>query len=131
MKIHYIDDMRTGKIRVRKVDEKNLAEIAAENAKKNGRGIAYAHGGRVANAYKYPALTEAVVAVAFCIKNEIHVAIYGRQINANKVTLGGVMSACLGGEARPLTDRRYNKHSKQKAREYIYSDVKKNFVELY
>jgi hypothetical protein len=75
------------------------------------------HGGTVANAYNYPAVTDAVVAVAFADLDVV--VIWAGELRANKVTRGGVVSSLLGDEARPLFDERYHPDKARAARAFV------------
>lgn len=106
------------RLRVRRVDEVALAARAREAAVAQGKWkILIQHGGGVANAYKYPADTEAALAVASptgCV------VVWMNRLPANKVTLGGAASKCLPG-SRALFDDRYGETAKEAARKRIQS----------
>ena len=115
-------DWRRPLRRTRKVDEMKLAAEAREIAltqRKDQTAVLAEHGGTVANAYNYPALTDAVVAVAL----EDIVVIWADEIPANKATLGGVVAALFGAEARPLFDDRFGAEKGRAARAYIIAEA--------
>ena len=64
--ITIIEDVRNSRQRVRLVALEHVAKVAARRSAELGVPITDCeHGGTVANAYGYPAVTEAVVVVAF------------------------------------------------------------------
>ena len=94
-------DVPTTRLRVRRIDE---AAIAADVSYTDGKWHAQVtDGGSVANAYKYPADTEAALAVC---DPAGRVIVWMARLPANKVTRGGAANACLRG-ACDLFDGRY------------------------
>ena len=103
--ITIIEDHRNPRQRTRLVALEHMAKIASHRATKSGAPVTDCeHGGTVANAYNYPASTEAVVVVAF---PSGQVAVWTATIPANKATLSGAAVACLGDWVRPVWDNRY------------------------
>jgi hypothetical protein len=93
----------------RRVNEETLAEDARRKAQDSGEWqVLCCHGGSVANAYKYPADTEAALAVA---SPAGFVVVWMARLPANKVTKSGAANTCLPG-TRALFDPRYGEHSK-------------------
>jgi len=91
------------RLRVRRVNERALALEVRRAAQESGDWeIRCVHGGSVVNAYKSPADTEAVLAVA---NPAGLVVVWMARLPANKVTLSGAANACLKG-SRPLFDKR-------------------------
>jgi hypothetical protein len=107
----------TGKrLVVRKADTQEAARKAVEKAMALGHPhIRLDHGGDVANAYKHPASTEAVLTVA---SPDGKVVQWGGRVAANKVTFGGAADECLPG-ARALFDGRFSKAKRVAARAMI------------
>lgn len=131
MKVFVIDDERTGKIRVRSVNTDSLVREVAEDAAKSKHGRAYIvqHGGTVCNSYGYPAATEAVVVVAIRDESgEVNVAVYATQIRANKATLGGVMSNCLGYAFAPVCDDRFSVTARKAATKALYKKAAEDML---
>lgn len=106
-KVVRVNDDRNTRRRTRRVDSIGVAEDAARKAGETGRTtIVCRTGGGVANAYRYPALTDAVLAVAVCRNGGVCVAVWATEIPANKATNGGAAAACVPA-ARPVFDFRY------------------------
>lgn len=115
------DARRSGR-KTRIVSDSILRETAlAAAVSKAGRSWKCRIGGTVANAYKYPASTDAVVCVALCIGREIVVVMWATEIAANKATHGGAMAACVGGACRALCDARYGADATAAARDALYA----------
>ena len=87
----------TGRRRTRIVDQDRQIEAVVTDARKNG-GVAFdvTHGGTVANAYKYPAITDAVGTVAIIHNGIEHVWSEATTIAANKATCSGAAAATIG-----------------------------------
>jgi hypothetical protein len=101
------------RLSVRSVDVRSCLEDALANAKKRGRTVAHAyHGGNVANAYNYPADTEALVVIA---APDGRITAETGRLPANKVTESGVAACCLGDWARPYFDDRFGPVAKRNA----------------
>ena len=81
------------------------------------------HGGSVANAYRYPADTEAALGLA---SPAGLVVVWMARLPANKVTLGGAANACLPG-TRALFDGRYGEHCKQEAWQLLKAAHREHF----
>jgi len=101
----------------RRVNEKGFANDTAALAKHfNSWQIRVTHGGSVANAYGYPAITEAVLAVSDPYGNCVY---WTSRLPANKVTDRGAANACLF-PAGDLFDARVTDESRrQNAMEYL------------
>lgn len=114
--IAVISSIRT-RLRVRRVNERAVAERARQEALQAGAWkIRCVHGGAVANAYKSPADTEAVLAVA---NPAGFTVVWMSRLPANKVTLGGAAQACLPG-TRALFDKRFS----EEATEEVWENIK-------
>lgn len=102
------------RLRTRRVDEMGVCQGAVLRAQETGEPYcSCVHGGGVANAYGYPAETEAVVAVGF----SDGVCVYAcRRTSANKVTDAGAADAAWGGAARHVWDRRVKEDLKAEMR---------------
>ena len=87
----------TGRRRTRIVDQDRQIRNVVEKARKSG-GVAFDvdHGGTVANAYKYPAITDAVGTVAIIHNGVEHVWSEATTIAANKATCSGAAAATIG-----------------------------------
>ena len=106
--------------RVRRVNETALRKWALEEAQKTGRPFVWAcHGGTVANAYKYPANTEACLVVAFPTG---HLWMSVTFIPANKATRAGAAAAHLPA-AREVFDKRYGEARREAARTKVVAQV--------
>lgn len=101
------------RLRARRVDEESLSRYIATLGKRSDDGwIANViHGGRVANAYKYPADTECALAVS---NPAGIVVVWLTRTHARGVTLRGAAKACLRG-AGDLWDGRVNQERKDDA----------------
>jgi hypothetical protein len=102
--IEIVKPPTTPRLRVRRVDFD--AEAFSREATAAQTWLYYAtHGGSVANAYKYPAATEAVVAIA---SPDGRVAVWHDRARANKVTLCGAATAATNDQAAAMLwdDRR-------------------------
>ncbi len=105
------------RLRVRRVNEHALAAETRQKAIRTGSwAIRCRHGGSVANAYKYPADTEAVLAVSNPAGLTV---VWMARLPANKVTLAGSANACLSG-SRALFDKRYG----EAAAEAVWENIK-------
>jgi hypothetical protein len=83
------------RLRARRIDEDALvAQVKQSALSKNDWSVHVVNGGGVANAYKYPAETEAALAVS---DPQGNVVLWLARLPANKVTLYGSANACLGG----------------------------------
>lgn len=116
------EDGRSGRIRVRKVSGECLFRRAVAEAVFLGRSWQAKHGGGVANAYKYPASTEAVLCAAVydAAAGVVRAKLWAGELPANKVTLGGVTD--LFG-FRAMGDDRYGPAAKAFAAAMMYGEV--------
>lgn len=122
MKTNYIlisEPLR--RLRLRRVNEELLAkEVSTRASDKNKFSWIVAHGGSVCNNYGYPANTEG--AVIACIPRHKPL-VWVTRLPANKVTLSGVIAACLGEALRPVVDKRFSKENKKQTidrfKEYV------------
>jgi hypothetical protein len=130
MKTVILSDNRPGRRRTRIVDLDNVAQRAANRAlESKGAGFACSHGGAVANAYRYPAGTDAVFAVAVPARDgEVIVAVFAERIPANKATLAGAATAAFGGMARPIFDDRYGDEARRAARIAVRAAVEEQLA---
>lgn len=104
-----------GRRKVRTVDVTAAANRAREKSLEGGTWHATCrHGGDVANMYGYPATTEGVLAIS---DPQGNVVVWWHDLNANKVTLGGVAS--IVPPARWLYDGRTTAAKKDEAWEAI------------
>ena len=95
MLVRFASRFEGRRLRVRRVDEDSFAGRVAERAIEEDTWVAdVTHGGDVANAYRYPAETECVLAISDPFGN---VVVWTGRAPANKVTLRGAAEACLGG----------------------------------
>jgi hypothetical protein len=101
-------DPQLPRLRVRRVAEGTIAELAVAAAVEAGRpAIRADHGGGVANAYRYPAETETLVTVAF---PDGRVVQWHGRAPANKVTrtfAGDLFDGRCGKERRALSRARW------------------------
>lgn len=105
------------RLRVRQVDEHHVADYVLTASHVLGAPEVYVHhGGGVANAYNYPAVTEGIVSVGFPDGSLVQ---WGARLSANKVTNSGVLFACLGSWARPYGDLRFDIEAQAEARRKI------------
>lgn len=109
----------TSRLRVRRVDERALAQHVKDDQEPGWRA-SVRHGGNVANCYGYRADTEAALAVR---SPRGHVVVWMARLPANKVTLGGAADACVPG-SRALWDSRYGRDAEKAA----WWMIKKAFV---
>ena len=124
-----IADDRSGRIRVRSVDHREVAARALEKARETGQPrVQVRHGGSVCNTYGYPAATEAVLAVAFPLKGDFVAVVYASQLAANKVTLRGAAARCLPC-AGALFDRRCNAATKAAAKAATVRQAKADYFQ--
>ncbi len=125
-KIRYIGDWSSRRLRVRRVYEEYEAHSCASEAIENGQWVVLgADGGAVANAYRYPAATEAALIIA---APDGRVVVYrGARVPANKVTPAGVAKAYGSVDAAVLLDRRYGKSRKAAA----LAALKEQFAGIY
>jgi hypothetical protein len=96
------------RLRERRVDEHYEASFAQNLSTRTDQGpalIKVIHGGDVASSYGYPACTEGLVTVAFP-NGDVYQ--WGARLPANAVTKSGVLAACVGDWARPISDERFN-----------------------
>ena len=99
------------RLRARRVDEQDVADRACAKFTAGDRfsPIEVQHGGGVANAYKYPAETECVLAVAV---SPTVAVVWARRKPANKVSLAGA----AGPEFRDVFDARVSPERREAAR---------------
>ena len=112
------DPLDGSRVRTRRVtwSEYHSQELAKKARASGGWHFHVEHGGAVANAYKYPATTSTLLAVAS--PEGMVVVWYGTLINANKASLCGAANACVAG-AGDLFDGRTGKARKERARELL------------
>ncbi len=114
-----IIDNRTRKLRARRVNVDAMISRAIVRAAELGRPVVRAaNGGGVCNSYDYRAYTDGVVAVAF---PDGRAVAWCKTLPANKVTISGVLAACLGAWARPFGDERFTSQATDTARGMIVS----------
>ena len=91
------------RLRARRVDEDYFAESVSQRAQKQNEWVVdVEHGGGVANAYKYPAETECVLAVS----DPFGIVVYWTaRTRANMVTYRGAALACLAVAADLFDER--------------------------
>lgn len=121
MKLNVIEVTSFGarRLRARRVCEENVAAHAARKAAAQDDWYATVrHGGDVANAYKYPAETECVLAISDPFGN---VALWTGRKRANGVTCRGAAEACLEGTG-PLFDERIKNPSLREAAMQLLKD---------
>ena len=120
--VEIVKSPTTPRLRVRRVDFD--AEAFGHEAIATQTWLYYAtHGGSVANAYKYPAATEVVVAIA---SPNGRVAVWHDRARANKVTLCGAATAATNDHtAAMLWDDRRSKarEAAQAACRILHADV--------
>lgn len=116
-----VADSTTGRIRVRacSLDTAETAVKAASS--QSGRCIRATHGGGVANAYGYPAETEAEVQLGLVCDSGIFVGVWRAQLPANKVTVSGAAAACTG---RRLFDGRFREERLAAQRDALEADFR-------
>ena len=115
-----IIDKTNSRRRVRTVDQSAQIDRAIKTAAEKGVAVKCTHGGGVANAYKYPATTQACGTVAIRHNGVDYVYSEATQIEANKVTLGGASAATLRTR---LYDNRYNEKSQEEMKSKLLCRV--------
>lgn len=114
------EDDRNPRRRTRRVDADDLAHRVAWRAIVQGRAYAVDHGGTVANAYSYPAVTDGVLAIARLEGDRVRCAVLAGELPAKKVTAAGV--AALWGH-RQAFDERYSESNRKAAVEAMFTDL--------
>lgn len=100
-----VEDLRTKKLRVRRLDIDSVVEEAVEDATKANQPVVIAtHGGSVCNNYGYYAATDGVAVCAIPHAGQVYVKAVAVNLPANKVTVAGVAARC--GFARAPFDGR-------------------------
>jgi hypothetical protein len=122
-KIIYFGVPKT-RLRVRRLNEEQLAEQAAEDARRTGEWqFRSFHGGAVAHAYRHPASTEAALIVANPLGE---VVVWMAKLPASNVTKGGAANKCLPG-CRAIWDGRYSEVSQAQARKLLQEQHRLHF----
>jgi len=121
-----LDNRRKGR-KARRVDEMWTARGAAEKASGYSvPGVDVDLGGTAANAYGYPAYTDAVVAVADRLAQIVYV--WATEISANKATLRGAASVSPIPFLEDLYDRRTGDLREREARADILRWIRSTYV---
>lgn len=119
-------DVPKFRLRVRKLDEHQLAAQVAQEARDSGAWqFQVFHGGTVANAYGYSALTEAALIVANPLGETV---VWMAKLPANKVTKGGAAGKVFP-EARAIWDGRYSDETQTKARKFLQEQHRVHFAQ--
>ncbi len=107
-------DNRIRRLRARRIEVDAMIARAIARASELDRPVVRAaNGGAVCNSYGYRAYTDGVVVVAF---PDGRAVAWAETLPANKVTISGVLAACLGEGARPFGDERFGVAQTEAAR---------------
>lgn len=124
------DDDRNPKRKTRLVNTDYEIAMAVRGAvgSRDRRHWYAGHGGDVANAYKYPAVTDAVLIASVFVPedNAVYVMKLATEIRANKATTRGAAAANGYGN---LCDARVSEETREKAQEDLFADLDRHVEE--